>query len=274
VTSITIITPSYNQARFLEATLVSVLSQHYPRLEYLVLDGGSTDGTAEILDRYRPQLSFCRSHRDGGQAAAINEGLRRATGDIIGILNSDDLYVPGALSVVERLFANDNIVARTGNARVIDEAGRLLYVQRGCRFGWRNHLGVNNISHPATFCRRFVHEETGPLNEQLHYNLDGEYWLRIARKYRFTRTSEVLACMRVHRAAKTSLAAGQRVSPHDLEVEWATRRYGRLSRVYRITPLFRALRAAAWLETRCEVNACRLIDGTVGSHLWEKVFGG
>ena len=184
--SITIVTPSLNQGSFIEATIVSVLSQNYPKLEYIVADGGSTDNTLNVLKKYSGKLQWY-SKKDKGQTEAINNGLRMSTGAIVAYLNADDILLPGSLLLVAEMFAKHKEAKwLTGQCRIINENGKgirpifslyknlLLYLR-----SYRSLLVTNYISQPATFWRRSLLETCGLLDEDLHYVMDYEYWLRL-----------------------------------------------------------------------------------------------
>ena len=183
---VTVVTPSLDQGAYIERTVESVLSQRGQfELEYLVMDGGSTDGTLDILRRYEGRLGF-RSGPDGGQSAAINAGLRRATGEVVAWLNSDDVYLPGA---VEAAVAALRGGARWcfGECRIIDERDREIRrpISRykawvGRRYSRRRLVGRNFVPQPAVFFRRDLFEEAGPLDAALRYAMDYDLWLRFA----------------------------------------------------------------------------------------------
>lgn len=203
---ISVVTPSYNQGEYIEATLRSVLEQGYPDLEYLVMDGGSTDGTLAILERYRDRLTYV-SERDRGQAHAINKGLARATGDVLAWLNSDDLYLPDTLATVARLFAGrPDIDVVYGDIIIIDSDGEPLLYRPEIDFDYTILLyGTNYVYQPAVFWRRRATEAAGLLDESLRYALDWEYFLRMARVgMRFWHAPQYLAGFRWHAAAKSS----------------------------------------------------------------------
>lgn len=208
---ISVITPSFNQAPFIERTIESVLDQAYPDLEYIIIDGGSTDGTVDILKRYEGRLQWV-SERDEGQADAINKGIARSTGDIIAYLNSDDLYVPGALRQVGEHFSRHPEVRwLTGKCRIIDEQDRetrrpitayknfLLH-----RYSYSLLLVTNPISQPATFWRKNVVEEFGMFDKEQHFVMDYDFWLRVGRKSPPAILEQYLAGFRVYAASKTS----------------------------------------------------------------------
>jgi glycosyltransferase involved in cell wall biosynthesis len=205
---ISVITPSYNQGEFIERTLQSVLSQDYSDLEYIVVDGGSTDGAVDIVRRYRDRLAWFVSEPDRGQSHAINKGLAKATGDILCWLNSDDCFAPGALHAVGECFAqrSDVKVVVGHTVRITLPAGGREQL-RG-RFAGRVRMLLPwqpyELHQPSIFWRREVFERIGNLNEDLHYAMDFEYWLRIADHFRFTHMDRVLSETHFHARAKTA----------------------------------------------------------------------
>jgi glycosyltransferase involved in cell wall biosynthesis len=206
--SISVVTPSYNHAAFLEATLRSVLEQDYPSIEYIVVDGGSADGSVEILERYADRLSWWVSEPDGGQSEAINKGLRRATGDVVCWLNSDDRLLPGALRTVGEAMAEDpGCTAVVGGVRYLweqhgraeDRPGHYAGHRRLLQF-WRGY----DLHQPGIFWRRSVHDEIGYLDESLHLTMDFDLWVRISERWRFCVVDELLAEVSHHAEAKTA----------------------------------------------------------------------
>lgn len=209
---ITLVTPSYNQAQYLEATLRSVLRQGYPRLEYIVMDGGSTDGSVAIIERHAAALAHWESGPDGGQAEAISRGFRRGSGDVLGWLNSDDLLLPGALEAVGRHFArHPGTECVAGGTVLIEADGR----RREGRLGipWfdlgepvsYDALLVRGMkfSQPATFWTREAYDAVGGLDTTLRFCFDYDLFLRLARRGRTARLLKVLAAFRHHPASKT-----------------------------------------------------------------------
>ncbi|MGZ4314839.1 MAG: glycosyltransferase family 2 protein [Gaiellaceae bacterium] len=180
---LTIITPSLNQGRYLERTLRSVLDQGYPDLEYIVMDGGSTDESISILKRYSDRLAFWVSEPDGGQSSAINRGIARATGDVVAYINSDDYYLPGAFEAALPLFEDPEVAWVAGACRYEESDGTLETYWRpelpkGLRPRWIRDTWY--VPQASSFWRRSVFEEHGPLREDLHFVFDTEFGLRIA----------------------------------------------------------------------------------------------
>ena len=237
---ISIVTPSYNQAQFLEETLRSVLLQGYPNLEYLVLDGGSTDGSKEIIEAYAPHLTYWRSEPDDGQSAAIREGFSRATGDILGWLNSDDLLLPGCLHNVARYFMQNpdaecvvggTIVVDADNRVVRDRMGLPKISRGGIRTLKRLLLVDCGFYQPASFWRRGTYSEVGALDPQFVFTMDYDLYLRFAARRPLNHVDKLLACFRFHPQSKTSRLQETRAR----ESQMLRRRYSRSE----ISPLYR-----------------------------------
>ena len=222
---ISVITPSYNQAPYLEAAIRSVLAQEYPNLEYVIVDGGSSDGSQAIIGRYAPWLAGWSSERDDGPAQAINRGFARATGDILAWLNADDLYAPGALwAAAEALMAHPDAALVYGEGWYIDEAGAPLepcrFVRR--RFDRRYLVNRDPILQPAAFWRRALWQATGPLDESLRWVFDWEWFIRAHQRGQFLYLPRDLAYYRIQPAALTRTGG----LPRQLEHGRVTRRYG------------------------------------------------
>lgn len=207
--SISLLTPTYNQGGFIEEAICSVLDQGYPNLQYIVVDGGSTDGTLDILDKYSDRVTWF-SEPDRGQSHALNKGLRLMTGEVVGFLNSDDILLPGALAIVGKFFRNNpDAFWVTGKCRIIDQNGIEIrkaitaYKNFWLRFRSYKILSIlNYISQPATFWRRDVVEREGYFNERLNYAMDYDYWLRVGQHYRLWLLNDYLACYRIHAKSK------------------------------------------------------------------------
>ncbi len=208
---ISLVTPSFNQAGFIGRTIDSVLAQTGDfELEYKVIDGGSSDGTLEVLKSFGPRLRWV-SEPDRGQIDAINKGLRAATGDVVAWLNSDDLLLPGALARVAQAFtSNPNTEWIHGRCEIVDERGAPLrsWISRYKHFRARRHsfanlLTENYISQMTAFWRRSVHDQIGYLDPELDLAFDYDLFLRLARRGPPVYLEEPLACFRWYRSSKS-----------------------------------------------------------------------
>lgn len=209
---ISVITPSFNQGQFLEECINSVIGQKYPYLEYIIIDGGSTDGSVEIIKRYDSEISYWVSEKDNGQSDAINKGFSHATGDIIAWLNSDDIYYKDSLWKIADIYNR--------NRNQMDEVGFIL--GNGYRYRWpegnlqrfcsknvafsRKVLaeGLDYILQPSVFVIRKAAEEAGYLRDSLHYCMDWEWWYRLSEKHKVIVTDQMLSLSREYDETKTS----------------------------------------------------------------------
>ena len=200
---VSIVTPSYNMAQYLEEAIQSVLTQDYPHIEYIVMDGGSTDGSLEILRKYEGRLRYV-SEPDHGQTDAINKGFMQSHGQIFAFLCADDTYLPGAVSTaVRHMLESRGHAGIYGEGYLTDEAGVTL-----CRYPTKEFdpelLKTECfICQPASFLWREAYADAGMLNPEIHYGLDYDLWIRIAKKYSLRRVNEYLATSRMHRGSKT-----------------------------------------------------------------------
>ena len=220
---ISIVTPSFNQGKYLEKTILSVIGQGYPNLEYIIIDGGSTDESVEIIRRYEKHLAYWVSEPDRGQSHAINKGFERATGEIFGWLNSDDWYHPGALMAVAEAFAaNPDAGAVVGAGDMLyEETGRAILVESFSvtpESLYRSVLG-QYFMQPSCFFTRMAWEACGPLDESLHLAMDTDLWLSIASKHRFATVSQNLSTTIVHPNAKTTARAAESYADGLLVIE-------------------------------------------------------
>jgi glycosyltransferase involved in cell wall biosynthesis len=219
--SISIITPSYNQGQFLEAAIQSVLGQEYPDLEYIIIDGGSTDRSLEIILRYQSQLAYWVSEPDSGQSEAINKGLRKANGDLIAWLNSDDLFEARAFERVAACYAETRARQKlliSGAALLFDESGHTCeWIPRKISKGaLLNHYRIADTPfsvmpcQPATFFTRGALSAVGGVDDNLHYAMDYDLWLRmLGNQVRIVYCRDILARYRFHAASKSSSSLGR-----------------------------------------------------------------
>lgn len=266
---VTIVTPSYNQAQFVEEAIRSVLLQGYPNLEYTVIDGGSTDGSVEIIKKYEKWLTYWVSEPDRGQSHAINKGFEKASGVIYGWLNSDDYLLKDALKSVARAYlASPESGAWCGSSLYVDVNGKKTGVREPppqldaeTIAAWNE----NSFAQPATFFSRRAWQQCAPLDENLHYGMDLDLWIRIAQKFTFEKVGEVLATERLHKDCKTEKDMGmmyavqcqiqirhgyERLAMEDIR-QWMNEYMairGRLDRISRlpVVRLFRPIALIVW----------------------------
>ena len=204
---VSIVTPSYNQGGFLEETLRSVLLQGYPDLEYIIIDGGSTDDSVDIIRRYTAWLTYWVSEPDRGQSDAINKGFRNGSGSILAWLNADDLHEPGAVSAAARTFSDHpDAVLLYGDCANIDPDGKVFSLSRSRAYD-RDRLirfWPNFIPQPTAFFRRSAFEAAGGLDVSLHFAMDYDLWIRLGALGSAVYLPRTLARFRVHPSSKTS----------------------------------------------------------------------
>ncbi len=204
---ISIVTPSFNQAEYIEETICSVLSQNYPNLEYFIVDGASTDQSVQIIKQFENSLSYWVSEADHGQSHAINKGITRTNGQIINWLNSDDYYEPNTLKIVSNQLISP-LTGLGGRSRLFNSKGTLSY-SRGTDVFLDNPaktIGWARIDQPETFFTKEAWDKVGLLNDQLHYCMDREWWMRFVYEFgldSFKKINEVLVNFRIHDNSKT-----------------------------------------------------------------------
>jgi len=210
---IAVVTPSFDAVRYISSTIQSVLDQEYPRLDYLVMDGGSLDGTSRVLESFGSRIRFV-SRKDQGQADAIRTGFEQTHGEILTWLNADDTFAPGALNKVAAFFAAHPDVALVyGNANYIDAAGRVIapcvHIEP---FNPRRLYHYSDfIVQPAAFFRRSAYEAVGGLDPTLHYGMDYDLWIKLARQFKVAYLPEHLANYRWLTDNKTALGGFRRI---------------------------------------------------------------
>ncbi len=218
---VSIITPSYNQASFLPETIDSVLQQTYPNIEYIVVDGGSTDGTLDVLKEYQDRISWWVSEKDRGQTEAINKGFARARGEILAWLNSDDTYYPQAVEeAVAFLSAHPDVGMVYGDANYIDSHGRVIgkFNTRQTSYA-RLRRGAVYIPQQASFFRARLWKQVGPLDPSFYFAMDYDLWVRFAKVSEIRYVPRLWANFRLHEGAKT-IADDDRCWPEMLKVHY------------------------------------------------------
>ncbi|HSF82396.1 MAG TPA: glycosyltransferase family 2 protein [Anaerolineales bacterium] len=218
---VSIITPSFNQARFLEETIQSVLTQGYPRIEYLIVDGGSTDGSLEIIQRYADRLGWWVSERDQGQTDALNKGFARARGEILAWLNSDDSYLPQAISeAVAYLQAHPEAGMVYGDANLVDQHGQVIGQFPARQTDYRRlRTGFVHIPQQAAFFRADLWRQVGPLDPSFYFAMDYDLWVRLARISALHYQTRLWANFRLHGQGK-SVISDDRCWPEMLRVHF------------------------------------------------------
>ena len=210
MTLVSIITPSYNQAAYLEQTIRSVLEQDYPRIEYIVVDGASSDGSVEIIKKYEGKFAYWVSEKDHGQADAINKGFVRATGEIIAWLNSDDYYLQGTVSAAVKVFEeNPDVVLVYGDMLAVDEHGKTFNTLSYKQLTLEDLLCFQIIGQPAAFMRRSALTKTNGLDLDFHFLLDHLLWIQIAKHGKMLHVNQTWSAARYHAEAKNRAKAAE-----------------------------------------------------------------
>jgi glycosyltransferase involved in cell wall biosynthesis len=206
---ISIVIPSYNQGRFIRETIDSVLNQNYPDVEVIVMDGGSTDETVSVLKEYGEKISWV-SKKDNGQTDAINQGMKKAKGEIVAYINSDDVYLPNTFfTVAEYFMQHPKTMWATGDYFIIDAEGRKIqsyvawYKTMLRQQPTFSKLSVANyIIQPSTFWRRSVYKEVGMFDESLRYCMDYDFWMRLIQKHPLAVIKNHFSLFRIHSLSK------------------------------------------------------------------------
>lgn len=207
---VSVITPSWNSASYIEQTILSVINQSYTNVEYIIVDGGSTDGTLDIIRKYENLISYWISEPDSGMYQAINKGMQRASGGIVAYLNSDDLYYPNTIARVVDFFAdNPSVDLVYGNLDFNDENGNRLFTRIYPRFSWNHFVSANHamIGQPAAFWRSGLLEKVGLFDESMKMAADFDFFIRAGMSGRIMHIPDVLAAFRTHASSLTSSQA-------------------------------------------------------------------
>jgi len=248
------VTPSYNQAKYIEQTIRSVLEQNYARIEYLVVDGLSTDNSIELIKKYASKLTWWVSEKDSGQGEAINKGLLRAKGELIAWLNSDDYYLPGTLSTVVKIFEeHPDVVMMYGDMLAVDEHGQTINTLRYKQLTLHDLLCFQIIGQPSVFFRREALEQTSGLDTTFHFLLDHHLWIRIVQQGKILHVPQIWSAARYHAEAKNRAKAAEFGQEAFRILAWAKKQAGLAEAVSGVE---RRARASA-----NRVDARYLLDG-------------
>jgi glycosyltransferase involved in cell wall biosynthesis len=257
---ISVVTPSFNQANYLDTTIRSVLSQDYGDIEYIIIDGGSSDGSPEIIRKYADRLTYWCSEKDNGHADAIDKGFRRCTGDILCWLNSDDVFMPGALSRVAAYFqTHPETQALSGGAFIIDEHNQPLRGFGAQTLGSRGSYNMlrfyaqDAIFQPATFWRHSAYKAVGGIDPSIQFIMDLDLFARLARLKRFARLPAILACFRLHSECKSMNMQHVRLE----EIRYFEKRYGVTEYPYWLRKMFYWRYRLPSLATKIWWRLCR-----------------
>jgi GT2 family glycosyltransferase len=251
---VSVVTPSYNQAPFLETTIRSVLEQDYPSVEYFVMDGGSNDASVDLIRKYADRLRGWVSEKDRGQGDAINKGLARATGEIVAWLNSDDYYLPKAISSAVKTFQqNPDAALVYGDMLAVDQNGQTLNVLRYAQYSLEDLLCFQIIGQPAVFFRREAYEQAGGLDVNFHYMLDHLLWIRIAQESKIVYVPQTWAAARFHPQAKNRNLAVEFPKEAFRILDWAKDQPGLVDTMSRVQR--RSLASAHRVNARYQLDA-------------------
>ncbi len=265
---VSIVTPSYNQAGYLEQAIRSVLEQDYPQIEYLIIDGASNDGSVDIIQRYAHYLAHWVSERDSGQAEAINKGMARARGEIVAWLNSDDFYLPGTVAAAVRAFEDHpEALLVYGDMLAVDASGQPINLLRYRPLALTDLLCFQIIGQPAVFLRRTAWERAGGLDPSYHFLLDHHLWIRVAAQGPIVHIPQLWAAARYHAAAKNRAQAVAFGHEAFRILEWAK---AQPDLAPALAPILKRATASAH-----RVNARYLLDGGdpwAGLRAWLRTF--
>lgn len=246
---VSLVTPSYNQAAFLERTILSVLEQDYPNIEYIIIDGGSNDESRAIIEKYADRLAYWQSQKDKGQTDAINQGFSKASGEILAWLNSDDVLYPGAIrAAVRHLIENPSIGMVYGDCDWINADGKVIGRFPAAQTDLKKlRRGYVHIPQQASFFRAELWRKVGPLDDSFYFAMDYDLWTRLAEQAPLLYVREVWAGFRLHEGAK-SIAEDDRCWPEMLRVHY--RDGGKKISLFTLKAWIRKLIQPIWIWLR------------------------
>ncbi|MBL8100359.1 MAG: glycosyltransferase [Anaerolineales bacterium] len=254
MTLVSIITPSYNQAKYLEQTIQSVLTQAYPNIECIVIDGGSNDSSVEVIKKYQDKLAYWVSEKDNGQAHAINKGFEKANGEIVAWLNSDDYYLPNTINQVVKTFEeNPNAVLVYGNMLAVDENGKTFNTLNYKQLTLEDLICFQIIGQPAVFFRKSALQKTKGLNLDFHFLLDHLFWIEITQHGKMLHVNQTWSAARYHAEAKNRAKAAEFGAE-------AFRILDFVKQDKNLAPIFEKVKKRAFASAH-RVNARYLLDG-------------
>ena len=229
VPKISIVTPSLNQGCFISECIESVLKQNDPRFEHIIMDGGSSDDTIQILKKYSHLI--WRSEKDEGQSDAVNKALSLATGDIVGWINADDFYYPGSFAIVRQMFDEDpTLDIVTGDYCFVDASGHLLRKRKELGFDYRVYLyaGKSYLGNASAFFRKRILDQHGGPRKDLHHSMDYELFVRLVKVAKFKHVRQFLASYRLHSQSKTTLDLNRGIrETKALQLEFISKELGK-----------------------------------------------
>ncbi len=279
---ISIVTPSYNQGQYLEETIQSVLDQNYPNLEYIIMDGGSTDNSVEVIKKYESRLAHWESQPDGGQADAINKGFNMATGDILAWLNSDDYYTPGTFQLISELFARDDMKIVFGECVLYHQETGKKKSSTVFEHAKSHQIELSDyIVQPSSFWTKKTWDLVGNLNVNLVYTFDWDWFIRAKRKgVHWHPVDKALSVYRYHHQHKTGTGGDKREQEiagiyREYHTELLSRKYlQRRSMQNKILWLNKVNHILGWIGLSHIIDARRLLHKKHFSEIsWEEFLG-
>lgn len=252
---ISIVTPSFNQAQFLERTILSVLNQNYPNMEYIIMDGGSNDGSVDIIKKYEQYLAYWVSEKDNGQADAINKGFDLSSGEILGWLNSDDLMLPNALMSISKCISRcSKLSIFSGSAVLINLNDIPFHIHVPRKRSWKSMIiWGHGLAQMATFWKKSLYYSVGGIDTSLEFSFDYDLFIRLRKNSKICILSDYISAFRVHSSSKTMNMSDICIR----ENKYIASKYNkfifmtaRLNILRRVDPLRRMINEICWLKDK------------------------